>query len=673
MFHGQVVQAGTVLLAPSREQRWAQALAHQVERLEQGEWRRLLGDDTERIDLGYTRTAAAGREARNSAEGGRLLGSPQGPAGVLGYFRALEPRRLVITGAAGAGKSVLALELMLALIDGRGPDDPVPVRLQLAGWDTRVPLTTYLTEELTRSYAWPRRMARALVRHGLVLPVLDGLDEMDPPRADGRPDRAAPRARAALRLLNAYQAGRHPGAVVLTVRTDAYEALGRGGGPSGQDGGQDCGHSGGPGDGRDSRLLDAARITVDPVGPQDALAYLRARATDRTRWQPLLDDLAARSGSPLAALLSTPWRLCLVATVYAEEGEPGELTRYRSARALDRHLLARLVPAAVALHPRRGNRPEAVHRRLHQLAGHLDGGARPRAAVVLHELWCHRGATRIVAVRSVLVVLAALAVAGADRLLPLTHRVGLLSGQALAVLPVVLALIRWGPPMETRPRTLRLGTAVRSMSWPATAVALAAALLTGAANWVAFGGLAALLAFLGVLVPGLLARSLTVVPGAVLRPRRLVGGDLVFGAVLGAAIGVALTGPLIGLCGVRDGILLALPRAAFAAFALVGGVGQRYLTFLLFGRGALPLRLGAFLDWATDAGLLRLTGPAYQFRHREFQDWLAATPEPLPATPPTEPARPQDRQNPQDPQAEPATPQSPPPVTPPGSSARATA
>ncbi len=38
---------------------------------------------------------------------------------------------------------------------------------------------------------------------------------------------------------------------------------------------------------------------------------------------------------------------------------------------------------------------------------------------------------------------------------------------------------------------------------------------------------------------------------------------------------------------------------------------------------ALAWRLRRFLEWATDAGLLRRVGIAYQFRHLELQDWLA--------------------------------------------------
>ncbi|MCF2528525.1 DNA/RNA helicase domain-containing protein [Yinghuangia soli] len=57
-------------------------------------------------------------------------------AGTLGegvaYYRRLRPGRLVVTGAPGAGKTVLALQLMLGLLEERRPEDPVPVRLPLA-------------------------------------------------------------------------------------------------------------------------------------------------------------------------------------------------------------------------------------------------------------------------------------------------------------------------------------------------------------------------------------------------------------------------------------------------------------------------------------------------------------------------------------------------------------
>jgi hypothetical protein len=38
------------------------------------------------------------------------------------------------------------------------------------------------------------------------------------------------------------------------------------------------------------------------------------------------------------------------------------------------------------------------------------------------------------------------------------------------------------------------------------------------------------------------------------------------------------------------------------------------------------MRYGAFLDWVLEAGLLRVSGVAYQFRHGQLQDWLTLHP-----------------------------------------------
>jgi hypothetical protein len=59
-------------------------------------------------------------------------------------------------------------------------------------------------------------------------------------------------------------------------------------------------------------------------------------------------------------------------------------------------------------------------------------------------------------------------------------------------------------------------------------------------------------------------------------------------------------------------------------FVLFGAGGARYAFGLTCAalRGRLPWRLETFCRWACDAGLLRVAGAAYQFRHRELQNWL---------------------------------------------------
>jgi hypothetical protein len=63
-------------------------------------------------------------------------------------------------------------------------------------------------------------------------------------------------------------------------------------------------------------------------------------------------------------------------------------------------------------------------------------------------------------------------------------------------------------------------------------------------------------------------------------------------------------------------------------FGLVVGVaGHAWLRYVIAvsvsaRRKRLPLRFGRFLNWAYQAGILRISGNAYQFRHVEIRDWL---------------------------------------------------
>jgi hypothetical protein len=72
------------------------------------------------------------------------------------------------------------------------------------------------------------------------------------------------------------------------------------------------------------------------------------------------------------------------------------------------------------------------------------------------------------------------------------------------------------------------------------------------------------------------------------------------------------------LCGLSLGLALGLMRG--------GGYWLRYAIAIRIARrrNLLPGRPAKFLDWAYQAGLLRLSGSAIQFRHRELQDWLYA-------------------------------------------------
>jgi len=113
----------------------------------------------------------------------------------------------------------------------------------------------------------------------------------------------------------------------------------------------------------------------------------------------------------------------------------------------------------------------------------------------------------------------------------------------------------------------------------------------------------------------------------------------IVGALLGGLVGGQLSelkgNPVSGLeIHLGDGVGVKVGLGIGLVIGLVGGLGQissgAWLSYLLTScqlaaTGKLPLRLMDFLDDAYRLGLLRTTGPAYQFRHAEFHDHLLRT------------------------------------------------
>jgi NACHT domain len=269
---------------------------------------------------------------------------PAGLAGVGGELIEVLTRvptgRLVVLGEPGAGKTMLLVRLVLDLLARRPPGGPVPMLVSLASWNPEVDdLHSWLAGRISVDYpalasADPdgsgRSRARALLAAGLILAVLDGLDEIP----------AALQGAAIARINDGLRPGQ---TVVLSSRTAAFsEAVN-------------------PAAGVPVRLAGAAAIELCPLPAAAVRDYLRASAggqASAARWTALLTPPAPGRTTPVLQTLTTPLMATLARTIYnPRPGEhsgptlpdPEELAdqgRFGSRTALEQHLFDAFIPAA---------------------------------------------------------------------------------------------------------------------------------------------------------------------------------------------------------------------------------------------------------------------------------------------------------------------------------------
>lgn len=178
----------------------------------------------DRLSAVASRPLAAGEESRvrNRYLSGHL-------AEVAEVFTRLPTRRLVVLGEPGAGKTALAVQLILELLRRRAPGEPVPALLTLSSWNpAKQHPYAWIAAQLEQTYPALRAhidgagqqrttLALYLVRTRRILPVFDGLDEMP----------AHLRA-PALSALNRIMVGTGPdgsNSLLLTCRTQEYRDI----------------------------------------------------------------------------------------------------------------------------------------------------------------------------------------------------------------------------------------------------------------------------------------------------------------------------------------------------------------------------------------------------------------------------------------------------------------
>lgn len=203
-------------------------------------------------------------------------------------------RVLLVLGEPGAGKTTMLLQLVSHLLAAAEADEscPMPAVFSLAAYGDGRPLADWLEDQLANNYEVPRKLSRQWIDGGQFVPLLDGLDEVEP---SIRP--------ACVAAINTFRV-RHPdAALMVTARSRDYQTLA-------------------------TRLHMDKAIVLQPLTPEQIDTYLARRGP---RLAGLRESLAA--DRTLRELAETPLMLSMMTLAYRRMPEGGEMNGRHLSRA----------------------------------------------------------------------------------------------------------------------------------------------------------------------------------------------------------------------------------------------------------------------------------------------------------------------------------------------------
>ena len=235
---------------------------------------------TVQIELGFVEQPSAVEQPLNLVS--RLPSESERPlpphTSIIDVYEQTQ-HELLILGEPGAGKSTLLLELAQYLVKQAEQDtkQPMPIRLPLSTWAvTRRRLDEWLGDEIARLYQVSPRLSRQWIAAEQVLPLLDGLDEMD--------EAARP---ACVAAINTYHR-EHALPLIICSRTSEYSVAIR-----------------------HTQLELGTAVVVAPLEPKQVDAYLEREG------EPLAGLRAAlQTNTHLQELATTPLMLQVLMLTY---------------------------------------------------------------------------------------------------------------------------------------------------------------------------------------------------------------------------------------------------------------------------------------------------------------------------------------------------------------------
>jgi hypothetical protein len=188
---------------------------------------------------------------------------------------------LLILGEPGSGKTTTMLDLARTLLE-RARDDireRVPVVVNLSSWKKKEPLAKWISNELSEKYRVPRKIGHLWLERGYLLPLLDGLDEIDTVM---QPDCVA--------AINAFIEEFQPCGLVVCCRLNEYRWLPK-------------------------RLKLNGAICIEPLSSEEVSKYLDAGGPELAALREAVD------ADPVVRELSqTPLMLSIMSLAYQGVG-----------------------------------------------------------------------------------------------------------------------------------------------------------------------------------------------------------------------------------------------------------------------------------------------------------------------------------------------------------------